>query len=89
MKHTERIERINADLNQHFKSNNNAWWVNNENCSSSQFVTLHRGRGGDKINPAWVALRILRKEPSVNYVHYAMGCVCYTRESLRRGGFKI
>lgn len=52
MKHTERIERINAGLDNHFKSNKGAWWVNNEPNDNPGHITLHRGRGGDKINPA-------------------------------------
>ena len=89
MKHTERINRINAAINAHFPSNNDAWWVNNEGCSSPAFVTLHRGRGGDKIDPKWVAAFILKTEKSVQYVHYASMCICYTRNTLRRGGMKI
>ena len=89
MKHTERIERINAGLNRHFKSNRDAWWVNNEGCTRSDIVTLHRGHGGDRIDPRWVALYILRTEPSVKTVHYAMACTIYTRESLRWAGYKI
>lgn len=89
MKETDRTRRINADLDEHFKSNKGAWWVNNEFASSPSIITLHRGIGGDKIKAVWVALRILRKEPSVSIVHYSGGCAVYTRASLRGGGYKI
>ena len=88
MKHTERIERINANLNAHFKSNCDAWWVNNED-QNPRSVTLHQGRGGDRIDPRWVAAYILRTEKSVAIVHWPGGCMIYTRESLRGGGMKI
>ena len=88
MKHTERVKRINADLNKHFKSNNDAWWVNNE-FGSPEVISLHHGIGGERINPVWVALRILRREPSVRMVHFGGGCSVYTRETLRWAGYKI
>ena len=87
MKHTERIERINANLDKHFKSNNGAWWVNNEPYCSSKTIALHRGYGGDRINPAWVALYIFRTEPSVGLI--LTSCSGYTRETLRLAGCKI
>lgn len=87
MKHTERIERINANLDKHFKSNNGAWWVNNEPYTNPKYITLHRGYGGDRIDPRLVALYILRTEKSVGYVMTSQ--CCYTRESLRRAGNKI
>ena len=89
MKHTERINRINADIDKHFKSNNGAWWVNNEFCENPGHIILHQGIGGNKIRPVWVALRILRQEPSVQYVHYSYGGMVYTRSTLRRAGYKI
>lgn len=91
MKHTDRIERINADLNSHFKSNRDAWWVNNEPYGSPSHITLHRGIGGDRINPAWIALRIFRREPSVSVITNNAGwdTWVYTRETLRRAGYKI
>lgn len=87
MKHTERIERINANLNKHFKSNNNAWWVNTEPGYSRGTICLHRGYGGDKIMPQWVALYIFRTEPSVRMI--ITSCAGYTRETLRWAGHKI
>ena len=91
MKHTERIERINAGLDKHFKSNKGAWWVNNEPYYTPGTITLHRGNGGDKINPAWVALYIFRTEPSVLMIKNNAGwdTWVYTRETLRRAGYKI
>lgn len=87
MKHTERINRINNALNEHFKTNNDAFWVNNEPYGDSKMITLHRGYGGDRIKQVWVALFILRTEKSVSIV-CAMQCV-YTRDTLRRAGYKI
>lgn len=90
MKETKRIERINADLNKHFKSNHDAWWVSNA-FNSPKMLYLHHGVGANKINPKWIALRILRREPSVSIIHNVCGwdSWVYTRETLRRGGFKI
>ena len=86
MKQTERTERINADLDQHFKSNKGAWWVSNAIYAPGT-VRLHQGIGGDKIDPRWIALRILRREPSVHIV--ASGTWLFTRETLRGAGHKI
>ena len=89
MKHTERINRINDDLNEHFKSNKDVWWVNNDGPSAN-CITLHHGIGGERINPVWVALRILRREPSVDKI-FLNGYITtvYTRETLRWAGYKI
>ena len=89
MKHTERINRINAGLNKHFKSNHDAWWVNNEFAENSGHITLHRGIGGDRIDPKWVALYIFRTEPSVQFIHNNYGGWVYTRRTLRNAGYKI
>lgn len=87
MKHTERIERINANLNQHFKSNHSAYWVNNEPYTNPDIITLHRGIGGDRINAMWVVLYIFRTEPTVRQIRSLFWI--YTRETLRRAGYKI
>ena len=86
MKHTDRINRINADLNKHFPSNHDAFWVNNEG-GSHDFITLHHGRGGERINTLWVVIRIFRKEPSVRFVLTTYNA--YSRETLRMAGYKI
>jgi len=86
MKDTKRIERINADLNEHFKSNHDAWWVSNA-INAPNTAILHHGIGGERIDKRWVALRILRREPSVSIVD--SGTWIFTRESLRGGGYKI
>lgn len=90
MKDTERINRINKDLNEHFKSNHHAWWVSN-GFKEPGVIYLHRGIGGDKIDPRWIALRILRREPSVRAIHNVCGwdSWVYTRETLRWAGYKI
>lgn len=87
MKPTERINRINANLNKHFKSNNDAWWVSNSLTDKRQ-VELHRGYGDDKINPKWVAAYILRTEPTIDIVHFVGGCTAYTRTTLSWAGIK-
>lgn len=89
MKDTERTARINADLNKHFPSNHGAWWVNNEG-PAPDCITLHHGIGGERIDQRWVALRILRREKSVNYIYSnAFITTVYTRQTLRWAGFKI
>ena len=87
MERTERINRINDAINAHFKSNHDAWWVNNDNWRDPHSITLHHGIGGDNINPVWVALFIMRTEPSVNFIYTSQSC--YTRSTLRRAGYKI
>lgn len=82
MKKTARISRINAMLDSHFKSNHGAWWVSNSN-GYKEMIELHRGQGGDKINPIWIAKYIFRNEASVNIIHFAGCCMVYTRESVK------
>lgn len=89
MKHTERIKRINNALNEHFKTNNDAYWVNNEPYGYPKEITLHRGYGGDRINPIWVALFILRTEKSVSLIDYPYESTNYTRSKLHELGYKI
>jgi len=86
MKETERTKRINEDLDKHFKSNKGAWWVSNSPFAKN-IVKLHHGIGGERIDARWVALRILRREPSVTIVE-SMNWI-FTRETLRGGGHKI
>jgi hypothetical protein len=88
MKPTERINRINESLDQHFKSNKNAWWVSNS-IGDKSMILLHRGYGGYRIRPIWVALHILRTEPSVKTVLYEGMCVAYTRTTLGWAGYKF
>ena len=89
MRHTERIERINANLNKHFKSNKDGWWVNNEGCTGPQMVCLHHGIGGERLTAPQIAAYILKTEPSVHIVHFAMGCSAYTRTTLGWAGYKF
>jgi hypothetical protein len=86
MKETERIKRINADLDKHFKSNKGAWWVSN-GVYEPNIVHLHHGIGGERIDARRIALRILQQEPSVTIVE--SGTWAFTRETLRGAGFKI
>jgi len=78
----KRIEKINESINKHFPSNNDAWWVS-ENTTITDMVELHRGAGGNKINPIWVAKHIFNIEPTINIVHYGGMCMIYTRESVK------
>lgn len=88
MKPTERINRINENLDKHFKSNNGAWWVSDATYHENQ-VVLYHGKGGERIDPKWVAAYILRTEPSVNIVHWKAGGTAYTRTTLSWAGFKF
>lgn len=83
MQETERIKRINAKLDKHFKSNKGAWWVSNGGFSDSHIIELHRGAGGNRIKAVSAAKYILETEKSVNIVHYGGMCMIYTRESVK------
>lgn len=83
MKPTERINRIHREINLHFPSNNDAWWVSNGGSPST--LILHRGYGGDDINPRKVAEYIFRTEPSVHVVFNNCGLETYTRAELCQG----
>ena len=86
MKPTLRIERINANLDKHFKSNNGAWWVSN-GIYVPGVIELHRGIGGNRIDPRDVAAFIFRTEPSVTSIHTS--CTLYTRTTLSWAGYKF
>ena len=68
MKHTLRINRINDLLNRIFPDNNDSWWVNNEFCRHPSIICLHRGYGGDGVNPKDVAEAIFSHEKSVHTI---------------------
>lgn len=86
----EIIGRINIGLDNHFKSNKGNWqaegYVNPDmkDCLSIGWDCL---RNTGNIRPAWVALFILKNEPSINYVYY--GTYVFTRSTLRMAGYKI
>ena len=82
MKHTARIIRINAELNKHFPTNKDAWWVNNETGADTGIVSLHQGYGGEDITPEVVAEHILSTEPSVRGVYYLSACHIYRRGAI-------
>lgn len=82
MKHTPRINRINASINATFPTNHDAWWVNNEFTRSSEIV-LHRGYGGDDIDPKAVAEHIFRTEKSVHTIFNNSGLITYKRNADR------
>lgn len=81
MRHTARITRINDLINHAFPSNMDAWWVNNEPFCSSNTITLHRGIGGDGIDPRAVAALVFGNEPSVSKIVNNCNCTCYTRHT--------
>ncbi len=79
MKHTPRINRINDTINRAFPGNNDAWWVNNETRAPHE-VTLHRGYGGDGIDPRDVAKTIFRTEKSVHTVKDNYSLATYRKQ---------
>jgi len=81
MKTTERIKRINADLNAHYTSNKNCWWVSN--CGMREMIELHKGDINNRLKAVQIAKYIFSKEKSVNIIHYSGGCMIYTRESVK------
>jgi len=81
MKPTARINRINAEINTHFPTNNDAWWVSNETGADLGTITLHRGYGGDDIDPTEVARRIMQTERSVRAVYDNNNCRIYLRHA--------
>lgn len=79
MKHTTRINRINNLLNRIFPSNNDAWWVNNQFCNHPNEIRLHRGYGGDDIDPKEVTKTIFRHEKSVTKIINGYNLITYHR----------
>lgn len=81
MKETERIKRINADLNAHYTSNKDCWWVSNS--SMREMIELHKGDINNRLKAVQIAKYIFSKEKSVNIIHYGGGCMLYTRQSVK------
>lgn len=82
MKETERIKRINATLNAHYKSNKSCWWVSNSGYST-EMIELHKGDINNRLKGVQIAKFIFSKEKSVNIIHYGGACMVYTRESVK------
>lgn len=85
-----RAEHLNRRIDKHFKSNKGNWKVEDylgKELKSSVCLTYDAMRGFPKIASKWVALFILRNEPSVEFVDF--GTTIYTRNTLRRAGMKI
>ena len=81
MKETERIKRINADLNAHYASNKDCWWVSN--FGMREMIELHKGDINNRLKAVQIAKFIFSKEKSVNIIHYGGACMVYTRESVK------
>ena len=81
MKDTERVKRINEAIDAHYKSNKGCWWVSNG--SSNEMIELHKGDINNRVKAVQIAIFIFSKEKSVNVVHYAGGCMIYTRASVK------
>ncbi len=82
-----RTEKMNAELDRHFKSNKGNWFVT-EDAESNNYVTLwFHAIWKTKLSVVWVALHILRKFKDVEFVKY--GGWVFSKASLRRAGFKI
>lgn len=84
------IEKINAALDKHFKSNKGNWQAEAyANPEMKDYVSIGWDclRNTGNIRPVHVALFILRSEKDVNVVIY--GTWIFTRSTLRRGGYKI
>jgi hypothetical protein len=82
MKETERIKRINADLNAHYTSNKDCWWVSNSGYST-EMIELHKGDINNRLKGVQIAKFIFSKEKSVNIIHYGGACMVYTRTSVK------
>jgi hypothetical protein len=84
------IERINAGLDKHFKSNKGNWvadWSYPElEIEDKVTIRLRDLWGRTKVAPKFVALYILRSEPQIEMVLW--GTWIFTRASLRWAGHK-
>ena len=85
------IERINAELDRHFKSNGGNWFAKPAydsyyNKDDKVRIDLRNIWGETKVAPWMVALHILRTEPGVRMVLW--GTWIFTRETLRDAGHK-
>jgi hypothetical protein len=85
------IERINENLDKHFKSNNGNWRVDfviaYNPCKGVVSLKLSDIWGRTRIAAKNVALFILRSEPEVRIVVYDTWV--FTRASLRGAGHKV
>ena len=84
------IEKINAALDKHFKSNKGNWQAEayaNPDMKDYVNISWDCRRNEGNIRPVHVALFILRSENEVNVVIY--GTWIFTRSTLRGAGFKI
>lgn len=82
------IERINAELDRHFKSNKGNWFAKPEYPSddSTIRIDLQNIWGETKVAPWMIALHILRTEPEIRTVLW--GTWVFTRDTLRGAGHK-
>lgn len=87
------VARINENLDKHFKSNKGNWWASQGFYDNDDKVTIRIRDmwGRTKVSPKFVALYILRTEPTIKFVTYDAGwdTWVYTRETLRWGGHNV
>ena len=82
------IEKINWEINNHFKSNNRNWIARATDVP--RFVIIEKDeRFPNTPLASNVALFILRSNPEVEYVLAPQIGAAYTRDTLRRAGHKI
>ena len=82
------INEINWAINNHFKSNNRNWIA--KAGDMSRFIIIEKDtRFPNQPLAAHVALFILRNNPEIEFVHAPQIGMVYTRDTLRRAGYKI
>ena len=83
-----RTEKMNAELDRHFKSNKGNYFVYGNYSKGDNYIKVCTHSFSEtKVKPTWVALHLLRTFKDVDYVHY-YGWI-FSKASLRRAGFKI
>ena len=82
------IDEINWAINNHFKSNNRNWIAKPSDVP--RFLIIEKDeRFPNQPLASHVALFILRNNPEIEYVLAPQIGMAYTRNTLRRAGYKI
>ena len=82
------IDEINWAINNHFKSNNRNWIAKSSDVP--RFLIIEKDeRFPNQPLASHVALFILRNNPEIKYVIAPQIGMAYTRDTLRRAGYKI
>lgn len=82
------INEINWAINKHFKSNNRNWIAKASDVP--HFIIIEKDtRFPNQPLASHVALFILRNNPEIKYVLAPQVGMAYTRDTLRRAGYKI